>query len=741
MTALGVPAPFPGRAGRNLAAALCALLSAALVFAGGRAFWRFETAADFRAGESEGVSIGPEGQVRLAPVLRTLSESEQPFVWAVAGDGEGGALAGVGGQLLRVGGGDAAEVLADTGEVGVHAVARGADGSIFFATSPNGSVQRLQPDGERTIHFDPEARYIWALAAEPGGSLLVATGMPAALFRVQPSGNAEEIFTTREENITALHRAADGAIHLGTEPSGIVFRIAPESGAMALYDTPQTEIRSLAVNAAGEVFAAAVAESPDAGAAEPAGAPSLPEPPATIASVSAATSFRVLAQSMTARGQGAASSANGASGPENALYRIAPSGAAETIWESAADRPLSLALLRDERLLLGTGDRGRVYRITRDGEATLLLRAESEQITAAATEGGRTLLGASNPGRVLEIAAGPRTEGRYRSRALDAGGAARFGRISWEARTPPGSALLVETRSGNSEEPDDTWSGWLAARTGESSPSPAARFLQWRAILRSDGSTSPELVSLEAAYLPANLAPRVTGITLHPPGRAFEQMLNPASPRLQGMDHLPETTEAARAGQPGGGLPSGSGRQLYRHGVRTATFEASDPNGDRLRYRVSYRRAGEVAWRPLRDGLRDAIVAWDTSQMPDGRYQLRVEVEDTPDNPPGEALRGSRVSRPFTIDNTPPVISDLAADADGTIRFRASDAGSPIRRAAVSLDGGPARVIRPMDGVADSPSEDYAARLPDLPPGAASVVVQVEDDLGNWSTAEARLGG
>ena len=504
---------------------------------------------------------------------------------------------------------------------------------------------------------------------------------------------------------------------------------------MALYDSPLAEIRALALNAAGEVFAAAVAASPGGAAAGAGAVPAAPEA-SVSAGVVATTSFRVLAPAGPAPGP----AATPANGPMGALYRIAPSGAARTIWESSRDRPLSLAMLRDERLLLGTGDRGRVYRITRDGEVTLLFRVDSEQVTAAVSEGGVTLLGASNPGRVLELSASPRTEGAYRSRVLDAGGAASFGRISWEARTPPGSAVRVETRTGNSAEPDETWSGWVSAAADAAIASPAARFLQWRATLRSDGSSSPELASLEAAYLPVNLAPRVTRITLHPPGLAFEELLNSSAPRLQGMERRPEVTDAARRGQSGSALPVGSGRQLYLHGVRTATFRADDPNGDRLRYRISVRRQGDVPWQPLRSGLSETIVAWDTSTMPDGRYELRVEAEDSPDNPPGETLTGSRTSRPFTVDNTPPVISDLTVTADGGIRFRASDTGSPIRRASVSVDGGPARVVRPVDGIADSPTEDYDARLDDFPAGAGAVVVKVEDDMGNSGAAEARVG-
>ena len=217
---------------RRAAVALRAALATGLALAGSRDFWRFETSGDFLAGESDGVSIGPEGQVRLAPALRNLHESEQPFVWAVAPDGSGGVVAGGGAQgaLIRIRDG-ASEVLADTGEVGIHAVAAAADGTVYFATAPGGSVQRILPGGGRDVLYQPESRYIWAILPEPGGSVLVATGMPGSVIRVQPSGAAETIFTTSEENVTALHRAPDGTIHLGTEPSGIVFRIDSTAGA------------------------------------------------------------------------------------------------------------------------------------------------------------------------------------------------------------------------------------------------------------------------------------------------------------------------------------------------------------------------------------------------------------------------------------------------------------------------------------------------------------------------------
>ena len=49
-------------------------------------------------------------------------------------------------------------------------------------------------------------------------------------------------------------------------------------------------------------------------------------------------------------------------------------------------------------------------------------------------------------------------------------------------------------------------------------------------------------------------------------------------------------------------------------------------------------------------------------------------------------------------------------------------------------------MLRPLDGIADSRTEEYGGVVPDFPPGAATVVVRVEDDPGNRAAGEAAVG-
>ncbi len=140
---------------------------------------------------------------------------------------------------------------------------------------------------------------------------------------------------------------------------------------------------------------------------------------------------------------------------------------------------------------------------------------------------------------------------------------------------------------------------------------------------------------------------------------------------------------------------------------------------------------------PLRNGLTEAVLAWDTTAVPDGRYVVRVTASDTPDNPPALALSGHDDSRSFQVDNAPPALdaSLVAAAAPTAIRATARDAGSPIRKLEISVDAGRWQEVYPRDGINDSTEEIYEFPLPaGAGPGPHVVVLRVSDRLGNVAT-------
>jgi hypothetical protein len=95
--------------------------------------------------------------------------------------------------------------------------------------------------------------------------------------------------------------------------------------------------------------------------------------------------------------------------------------------------------------------------------------------------------------------------------------------------------------------------------------------------------------------------------------------------------------------------------------------------------------------------------------------------------------RSRRVSAPFTIDNTPPKITGLAASRSGgklQVRWHAADALSNLGRAEYSLDGGDWTVAEPVTKLSDSPALDYELSL-DAAAGEHTIAVRVVDENDN----------
>jgi hypothetical protein len=427
------------------------------------------------------------------------------------------------------------------------------------------------------------------------------------------------------------------------------------------------------------------------------------------------------------------------------VLRIAPSGEVDTLWSSGEETPYAMTA-DPEGVLVGTGGSGRVYRVLDDRTWSMVASLPAEQVTALDRGGdGEVLVATSNPGTLHALTAGLGPRGTFTSKVRDTDTVSAWGRLRWDARMPEGASVVLYSRSGNTSTPDSTWTDWsppYTAPAGQSVASPSARFLQLKAVLVSKGAATPVLDTVSTAFLQRNLRPQVTSITVLPAGEVFQKPLsiNPEG-EILGLEGSPGET---RAGAPVAsartslGVSTAYSRRLYHRGLQTFTWRAEDPNGDTMSYDVLYRAAGDSRFRPLRRNLTEAVVAWDTATVPNGRYVVRVVASDAPSNPEALALTSDRDSAPFDVDNTPPVVT--ASLAGGRVRAVARDDSSIVRRAEYSVDGGRWREVHPVDGINDALEETFEITLGDLSaPGPHLVVVRAADLLGNTATARVEV--
>ncbi len=729
---------------RPLFAATVTLIAPALTAVETR-WWTHKQYADYERARSDRVSLASDGTVTLAPAVRLLLDSSSTYLWALAEDRQGNLYAAGGGpgasgaRIHVITPAGEPRVLAELDALEVHALAFDPQGRLYAATSPDGRVYRISPDGRVETYYDPKAKYIWDIVFDREGRLYVATGDRGEIHRVLPGGAGSLFYKLSDTHARSL--AVDGQGHLlvGTEPGGLILRIDPKGEGFVLFQAPRREITAVAIGPGGAIYAAGVGlKQPVAPAPPPAPAPAPAPQPSPLPTT--------LSPQQQARPQPAPAplaplttvAAQITGGSE--IYRIDPDGFPRKVWSHPQEIVYAIAFDSQGRPLLATGNKGTVYRVDSPYAWTALVTLPSTQVTRLlAGRGGAIYAATGNIGQVYRIGPELEPEGSVESEPLDAGMFSYWGRLKWRGAAN-GGQILISTRSGNLERPQQDWSPYSDAIRGSSGlvSSPPARFLQWRAVLRAapDGR-SPELRAVEIAWRQRNVAPQVSQIEVAP----ANYRVPPPSLSLTASQTLtlPPIGQRPRPSTPAAGADSASLTLNYAPGFRTVRWAATDENGDELIYRVEIRGVRESEWKLLRDKVREKHLSWDTTAFADGEYVIRVIASDEPDNSVGEALTAELVSEPFLIDNTGPEIVRLeAAMEQGGIRlrFRTRDAASTISLAECSINGGDWLPLNPIDRIADSSDEDYDVLLPATGGREFAVAVRVTDEYDNQTVAK-----
>ena len=733
------------------------------VRADGTRSWEQSKFEDLVKGTATGVAIRSNGGLELAPSFKLLYATPSTYIWAVAADEAGNVYVATGSpaRVYRVTPDGKSTIIFQPQELQVQALKVASAGVIYAATAPDGKVYKIEHKaGEKTEakaeksndngqkdttkpvvdptwssseYFAPGTKYIWDLALDKAGNLYIATGDRGEIYKVTPKGDHSVFFKSDETHIRALVLDSLSNLIAGTDGSGLVYRISPGGEGFVLYSAPKKEITALALDKDNNIYAAGVGEkhpSPSSGSTSSAltSIQSNANPAPLIAGAVSITPPSAAGPIGSLPLSGA-----GASGGSD-VYRIAADGSPTRLWSSHEDIVYALAFDSHDRLLAGTGNRGHVFAIDGSDQYADLLKASASQVTGfAKAPGGALYAVTSNLGKVFVLGPGPETEGSYESDVFDAKIFSRWGRA--ELRGIGNVDLLA--RSGNVDNPDRNWSPWKQvdlSKGGEMNV-PAARYAQWRAVLRA-GNTKPSVDSVTLNYLSKNVAPEIEDVSVQI-GVRYQPIAKSSGLNL-GTDV--SGSSGSHFDSP---VPSTHDRDAI--GVK---WNAHDENDDQLVYSVYYRGDGESRWLLLKDDISDKAYSFDASLLPDGGYTVKVVASDAPSHSPGEALTTSRESRRFEVDTTPPRIENLTAAVEGSqihVHFRAGDGFSTIKRAEYSVDAADWMYVEPVGQLSDSRTEEYDFKVPleaaKDAPSEHVVVVRVYDKYDNLGAAKVLVKG
>ena len=710
--------------------------------AGQPAVWETSGRVELLKGDARGVSISDTGVLMLSPKLTEVFNTQQTYIWSSAVDNQGNVFLGTGhdGKTYKITAAGSGSLLYDAAELEVTALAVGRDGAVFAGTSPDGKVYRITADGKADVYFDPGDKYIWSLEMMSDGSLAVATGDTGKLYRVRSAGASPEtslLVSTNQTHVISLAVTPQGDLIAGTDSGGLVLRVSPEGKTFALFDTQLREIHALAPAADGSIYALALSDAAATARGPSTPVVTSPQPseggtPSTTVTITAIDESGVPLQSQS----GPTRSRSDVSNARSAVFRILPDGATDVVWSSPTVTAFSIApSLQPGSVLIGTADKGRIYSVTNDGRDTLLLQSPEGQISSLFVKNNQVYAASSNQGKLFRFGNELVNEGTFESPVRDAKLTASWGRIWWRGA----GVVEVQTRTGNGERPDATWSDWSTGYRnpeGNQISSPRARFIQWRATVRSGSPSSPSWVEdVSVAYLPRNVAPEVLSITVLPIGVGLQQLAQvTVDPNVESSGLDPSLFGPVAQVPP---------RRFYQRGARSFQWQAEDRNSDTLEYAIYYRALNEQTFRLLKDKLRDNFYTIDGATLADGRYVIKVIATDAPDNPPGQKLTGERLSEPVDIDNTPPVVKVTGQPqvTGDTVRvvFSVDDATGKVKKADASIDGAAWVPVFPEDGIADSGHEVYAVEFGQLGPGEHTISLRTFDGSGNIGTLSVSI--
>lgn len=718
---------------------LAAFSALAAGFATETHFWQHGDRSDFESGTLKNLSLRADGRVFLSPQFTEIFDSSTPYLWALAADSKGNLYTAGGGtgsgtaKVFVIDRAGKSRPFAELDGLEIHAIVLDSKDNVYAATDPDGKVYKIGPDGKPKLFYDPHQKYIWAMAFDSKGDLFIATGDQGEIHRVTPAGVGSVFFKTEETHARSLALDAHDNLIVGTEPSGLILRVSPAGEGFVLYQSPKREITAVAVTQDGAIYAAGVGNKTAVAQAAP---PPPPAPTQIAPGISVVTNPRPAASNVGATIAG---------GSE--VYRINTDGSPRKVWSNTQDIVYAIGFDAGGLPVLGTGNRGKIYRLDSDTVSTLLLDASPTQVTGFGRGPNNSLYAITgNIGKVYRIGPGFEKSGTFQSPVLDAGAFAYWGRISYRGL----GKITVYTRSGNRSHPESNWSPWVALQTDPTGAncdgcgagrtvSPSARFLQYKIDLTpATGQPEPEVSYVEIAYLPKNVSPEVEAIDITPPNYRFPPQVLSITPSTS-ITLSPIGQQRSNAA----GLIESNGGSLtmnYAKGYGGARWLASDENSDTLVYRVEIRGVKESDWKLLKDNVKDKYLSWDTSGFPDGEYVLRVTASDSPSNPPDQALSASLVSDPFLIDNTPPEITNLTGSTASAnkldVRWTARDVRSSIDRAEYSLNGGDWTPIDPVSRLSDSPVEEYHLQIDRPSEGEQVVAVRVSDEFDNQAVSK-----
>ncbi|MDD5065925.1 MAG: hypothetical protein PHF84_02640 [bacterium] len=666
-------------------------------FSAGTFYWTLDNYQAFNKGKLNNLKLNEDGVIALSSKLKKVSGMDAVFVWDIKEDSAGNVYLATGndGIVYKMDKNNKLSKFFETGSVAAFRILIAPDNTLYIVTLTKGIVYKVSPGGKGEVFYVLKDESIWDMQFYRG-NILIATGPPGVLYELNlKTKELKEKALTKESYITSIASDNKENIYLGTSEKGAVYKLKPDGSLKVVYQISQSEVHSVILHD-GIIYAGTSDKESKLIKLDKQDKLDQNQKPQQT-------------QSQNKNMFGDTDQFKKISPVMNTVYEIKEDEYVNKIMESQDSVFLSLLGDRGD-LYIGSGDNGVIYRY-RDRKVEKIGQVDDQQILCfTRLKNGQILLGTGNIGNLYFVDSYYAEDGNYVSDVLDATGWALWGNIQWDIKKAGDSSVSLQTRSGNVEIADDTWSDWSGLYTDENGSaiqSPSARFLQFRINISSKNEkNTAEVNSVRIPYLIKNRRPDVLSIKFSDSRTGTK------------VDEKKDKT--------------------YKFDLKNfelgLSWEAKDQDNDELACSVHARRKNGSEWILLAEKIKEKNYKFDTRILPDGIYYFKITADDLPSNSTGNSLTGEMVSKAYIIDNTPPEIEVKCTKKDKdtyVIEGKVRDSLSIISRISFSADTKDWTNIFPDDMIFDTVRESFHFEYT-LDSGI--VIISVEDASGNICT-------
>ncbi|MBC7997906.1 MAG: hypothetical protein IAF58_08180, partial [Leptolyngbya sp.] len=443
--------------------------------------WKQVTEEDFHGGKTEEVALDSRG--RLSPALKEAARtkiSPEMQVWSIQPFNDMVYMSAQNKILSWTGNSQPPALVTKLNCSFIPAIGIDSKGTVYASAAPGDKLYAVR-GGKADVLFRTGGHTVTSIYIDPNDNIYAGVAGEGKVWKYDAlQKSAKVIFDSGQAHVTSLwFSTTEKRLYVGTGEKGAVYSIDAGGNARAEYQTADHIVTGAVKDSKGNLF-------------------------------------------VTTAGQGH-------------FLRIKPNGEVDTLASSEAfyslvHDPVTDAIYAGD----AEGDitQAKQEEVTDRSYFTPVAHTEQEAVSALASDGhGHLLAATSNFGGCLKFELVPSLKASYTSQIRDAQRPSKWSKIIAygtlsDVDPELTRSISIESRTGNSSQPDSSWSAWVAAQAGTEGftvTSPKGRYLQYRLQWKAQDKPSKStrkgrevdtVRKIEVTYLPNNSSPAMSSISL-----------------------------------------------------------------------------------------------------------------------------------------------------------------------------------------------------------------------------------